>query len=296
MKDFTIIINSCDKYADAWEPFFRLLKLQWPECSDYEIILNSETKVFNCDFLNVKTICGGKTTWSIRLKNVLKSIDSKLVVFLLEDFFLKSPVNQNDFQEIVDLMLKENIGYVGLKYRPNRFLKDGTLPKEKLIERDNLNVNLRLPLISSIWNRKYFIKILRNHESPWDFEKYAGIRSKRYKMRVLDANNNQGYYNAIFDYDIDMQYGIGIAKGKWLMPKTKEFLDSYGFEVNYDSLGVDNETYYRAIGAIKDPPKANQECVIEENFLIELLYCIKKKIKNIPNAVKAFVKKIKSLI
>lgn len=297
MKDFTIIVNSCDKYEDAWDPFFKLLKLQWPECSNYEIILNSETKVYNCDFLNVKTICGGKNiTWSTRLKNVLKSVDSKLVVFLLEDFFLKSPVNQKDFLEIVDRMLKEDIGYVGLKYRPDRLLKDNTSPKEKLVERDNLPVNLRLPLISSMWNRKYFIRILRNHESPWDFEHYAGIRSKRYKMKVLDANNNQGFYNAIFDYDIDMQYGIGIAKGKWLMPKTKEFLDSYGLNVNYDNLGVDNETYYRAIGVINDQPKTKPEFVVEKITLIESLYRIKKAIITLPTKLKNAIKKIKSLI
>lgn len=296
MDNFTIIVNSCDKYEDAWDPFFKLLKLQWPDCSKYEIILNTETKVYNCDFLNVKTICGGNKTWSIRLKNVLKSIDSELVVFLLEDFFLKSPVNQKDFLEIVDYMLKENIGYIGLKYRPNRLLKDGSLPKEKFIERDNLSVNLRLPLISSMWNRKYFIKLLRNHESPWDFEQYAGTRSKRIKQKVLDANNNQGFYNAIFDYDIDMQYGIGISKGKWLMPKTKEFLDSYGFKVNYDALGVDNETYYKAIGVIKDSPKGEKEPVNKENDFIELLYLIKKKIITFPTKTKKLIRKIKSLI
>lgn len=296
MNKFTIIVNSCDKYEDAWEPFFKLLKLQWPECSNFEIILNTETKVYNCDFLNIRTICGGNTTWSIRLKNVLKSIDSELVVFLLEDYFLKSPVNQKDFWEIVDYMIKENVGYMGLKYRPNRLLKNGSLPKEKFIERDKLPVNLRLPLVSSMWNRKYFIKMLRNHESPWDFEQYAGIRSKRLTQKVLDINNNEGFFNAIFDYDVELKYGIGITNGKWLMPKTKEFLDTYGFKVNYDTLGVDNETYYRAIGIIKDSPDNTQKHTAKKNSFIEFLYQIKKNIKMFPSKAKKLIKKIKSLI
>ncbi len=292
MKEVTIIVNSCDKYSDAWDPFFKLLKLQWPDCSNYEILLNTESKIYNCDFLNVKTVCGGNATWSTRLKNVLKNVNSKLVVFLLEDFFLKSPVNTKSFSAVVDLMLKENIGYVGLKYKPSRILKDGSLPDDYFISRDSLPVNIRLPLISSIWNRKYFIKLLRKHESPWDFERYAGIRSKRYRMKVLDINNNQGFYDAVFDYDIDYQYGIGIAKGKWLMPKTKEFLDSYGFEVNYDNLGTDNETYYRAIGKIvkSQPP---QEIVSKQkNNLMERLYNIKKFFKRL----KYYLKTLRSLI
>lgn len=298
MKDFTIIVNSCDKYEDAWEPFFRLLKLQWPECADYEIILNTETKVYNCDFLNVKTVCGGKEgTWSERLKNVLKSIDSELVVFLLEDFFLKSPVNQESFSEAVDFMLNENAGYIALKCCPGRKLKDGTLPKENFVNRDDLPVNLRLPLIASMWNRKYFIKLLRNHESPWDFECYAGIRSKRYKEKAMHINNNEGFLKPVFDYDIDMQYGIGISKGKWLMPKTKEFLESYGFfDINYDNLGTDNETYYRTIGVLKDKPEVHSEAQSEQNSFKEFLYGIKKIVTKTPMKLKKSIKKLKSLI
>ena len=29
-NDVTILVNSCDKYEDAWEPFFKLFSIQWP--------------------------------------------------------------------------------------------------------------------------------------------------------------------------------------------------------------------------------------------------------------------------
>lgn len=297
MSKVAIIVNSCDKYKDAWDPFFKLLKIQWPECINYEIILNSETEVYNCDFLDVKTICGGKTTWSSRLKSVLNKTDSDLIVFLLEDFFLKSPVSQSDFLKSVDLMSNDSsVGYIGLKYRPERKLKDGSVSQRDFISRDDLQVNYRIPLISSIWNKKFFIKLLRNHETPWEFEEYAGIRSKKYKYKIFDINNNQGFCNAVFDYDIDMQYGIGIAKGKWLMPKTKEFLDSYGIEVNYNNLGVDFETYYKAIGNIHNTPEDINNSVANENTIKEFLYCIKKFIVKLPTKLKKFIRKIKSLI
>ena len=157
-SDVTILVNSCDKYSDAWHPFFSLLKLQWPECENYRIILNTETKVYNCDFLNVETVCGGHTTWSKRIKNVLKKIDSEIVVFLLEDFFLKTPTSQTDFIKTIEAMLDDkSIGYVGAKYRPERKHKDGSLPTDWFISRELLSVNCFIPLISSIWNRKFFI-------------------------------------------------------------------------------------------------------------------------------------------
>ena len=300
MKDFTILVNSCDKYSDAWEPFFKLLKIYWPECVNYRIILNSETKVFNCNFLNVETVCGGHATWSKRLKNVLKKIDSEIVVFLLEDFFLKSTVNQNAFQKTLEAMLEDKtIGYIGLKYRPDRKLKNGFSPDEHFVSRDLLPVKYRLPLVSSMWNRDYFIKIIRDHETPWEFEEYAGIRSKKYNYKVLDINNNTGFFEAVFDYNIDMQYGIGIAKGKWLMPKTKEFLDQYGIEVDYNNLGVDYETYYKANNIdiegkndLPTPPKA----LIKKNFLLEFAYSIKHFLKNLIKKSKKYIRKIKSTI
>ena len=110
----TILINSCDKYEDAWEPFFRLLKIHWPECADYRIILNTETKVYNCDFLNVETICGGKDiSWSKRLNRVLLKINTETILMLMEDFFLKSKLDNDEFLRVIKYMKNHTVvGYL----------------------------------------------------------------------------------------------------------------------------------------------------------------------------------------
>ena len=88
MNNLTILINSCDKYEDAWDPFFKILKTQWPECENYSIVLNTETKIYNCNYLNVKNICGGKEkTWSQRLKYTLNQIDSDYILYFFRRFF-----------------------------------------------------------------------------------------------------------------------------------------------------------------------------------------------------------------
>ena len=88
-KDFTIIVNSCDKYEDTWFPFFKLMKIHWPCCDNYDIILNTETKQYTCDFMKLRTINGGTSaTWSERLKNILEQIDTEFVLFFLDDFFI----------------------------------------------------------------------------------------------------------------------------------------------------------------------------------------------------------------
>lgn len=44
MNNLTIIVNSCDKYEDAWNPFFKLMEIHWPKSDKYQIILNTENK------------------------------------------------------------------------------------------------------------------------------------------------------------------------------------------------------------------------------------------------------------
>ena len=42
----TLLVNSCDAYADLWQPFFTLLKRYFVPLPD-EILLNTETKAYN---------------------------------------------------------------------------------------------------------------------------------------------------------------------------------------------------------------------------------------------------------
>lgn len=293
-KDVTILVNSCDKYEDAWEPFFRLLKIHWPECENYRIILNTETKVYNCDFLNVETICGGKNiSWSKRLKNVLKKIDSEVVLFLMEDFFLKSRLDNEEFLSIVNFMLlNHDVGYISVKYKENKYLKDGSLAEEKFVSRDELSVKLRVPLIAAMWDKNYFIKLIRNHETPWEFEQFAGIRSRKLKERVLEVNNNKGCCNSIYNYDIDWQYGIGITHGQWL-PKNKELFDKYGIEVDFDNMGINYKLYENAINPVKPREQIPK---VEKLDLRERLYNIKKWPKKQKKKLIKTIRKIRSLI
>lgn len=91
-NNVTVLVNSCDLYEDTWDPFFKLFQIQWPSC-DYDIALNTEEKVYDCEFMKVKTICSGKKAWSERLLYCLKQISSEFILFFLEDQFLREPVN-----------------------------------------------------------------------------------------------------------------------------------------------------------------------------------------------------------
>lgn len=105
MDKIALLVNSCDKYEDLWAPFFTLLKKYWnPE---YPIVLNTESKDFNFEGLNIKTLKlfeNKNVEWSERLRITLENIDSEYVITLLDDFFLEKSVDNNKINQCVKWM------------------------------------------------------------------------------------------------------------------------------------------------------------------------------------------------
>lgn len=280
MSNLTILINSCDKYEDAWDPFFRILKKQWPECEKYRIVLNTETKVYNCDFLNVETVCGGKeVTWSQRLKYVLNQINTDFILYLLEDFFLLERVSNETFEEALSLIQNnKDIGYIGLKYQKKREYRNPADEDNsvRFINKDKVVSVNRINSMSALWNKQWLMSIIKDHETPWEFELYGSERSRRTPEKVLIINNSDGVCPCVFNYNVDVKYGHGITGGGWL-PKNIELFEQYGIKVNFDNLGINYRAYYSAIGQPYEDTSDLKDT--KKNIVRESLYKIKHWIK-----------------
>lgn len=230
-SNVTILVNSCDLYEDAWFPFFKLLKIHWPECEKYDIVINTEEKVYDCDFLNVRTFSGGKTsTWSKRLIDCLNTIHTEYVLFFLEDEFILKRINESEFQNMIDYLDKNPD--VGVIY-PHKNKKQTFPIEDKYFSRDLITKNKRLVCICAVWRKSYLLKILCETENPWEFECNAPERSKQFPERILQYNNS---LPDLITYDDQVDLGYGITDKKWL-PKTKELFEQYGITVNYSNLG-----------------------------------------------------------
>lgn len=294
MKDFTVIVNSCDKYEDTWFPFFKLLKTYWPGCDDYDIILNTETKEYNCDFMKLRTICGGTSaTWSQRLKNILNQIDTEFVLFFLDDYFLMSPVSTESLSEAVELIKSdEKIGYIGLKYNKTHKFRDpdAPLPQEHFFNRDLTDTVNRINCNTALWRKSWLLSLIKDHETPWEFEKYGSYRSRRTDKKVMIINNMNGIMAPVFNYDVEIKYGHGLTLGQWL-PKNKELFEKHGIVVDFDNLGFNYKIYEEAIN-----PKPPVEKEPEKLTFREMLYNIKRLVRRTKKKLRKFIRRIRSLI
>lgn len=238
--DITLVVSSCDKYADAWYPYFELLKKYWPDRPE-KVCLITETKDYACDGLDIKVFNYDESlTWSERLYNTLAEITTKYIIFSLEDFFLLDYVKQERIDECYHWM-EENpeIAVCRLVPSDNPNLKKTEHYKDFYIA-DN-SVGYRLDTQIALWNRETLMSFIDLSENPWGFEETGTQRIMDTKKIFLwhhsedlsKRDNDIVCYRLVFD-------GYGISWGHWLWKNKAWFLQNGIKNVNF-RLGVLSE-------------------------------------------------------
>lgn len=235
----TLLVSSCDKYEDAWYPYFELVKKYWPQHPE-KIALITETKQYSTEKLNIKTYNYPESyTWSERLYKTLEEIDTKYIIFSLEDFFLLDYVKQDKIDECIKWM-DENEKIVECR------LSGSNLDKLKKTEKygdfyiADSTVGYRLDTQAALWNKEALMSFIDLSETPWQFERLGSQRIKSSEKTFLwyhvdDIENTE---NLIFPYKIEQYLGYGIAWGVWLW-NNKPWFEQNGIKnVRYNRLGT----------------------------------------------------------
>ncbi|MBQ6570222.1 MAG: hypothetical protein IJL87_08185 [Clostridia bacterium] len=234
MKDVSILVNTCDLYEDAWNPFFRLLQIQWKDCPK-KVYLNTETKKYTDPYFDVVTVNSSPgDKWGARLLKAIDKIDTEYVFFFLEDFFIQKPVNTDILETAISCLDNEkDVG--AIRFVPHvsaSWCEKGT-ETYGYFSFIPLSWKARNTTMPSLWRKDYLKKITRAYESPWEFETFGSVRSAKMPYRVL-VQNESAPIAVYIDYQI--KYGYGISKRRWLK-NNKELFDKYGIVVDFSRLG-----------------------------------------------------------
>ena len=241
MNNITFLLNSCDKYSDTWTPFFSLLKRNWAGF-DMPIILNTEIKQYSFEGLKIATInTPDAKTWSERLLNVLESVSTDYVLVFLEDFFIEDKVDTQEFERCFEYIRQHSeVGCISFKNTP-----DGTEESEKLHGYSKLppKAKWRINCQVGIWRTSFLKKLLKKHESAWEFEKWGSYRSRFYKEEIYSVI--KGYKN-VFDYD----WGKPIYRSHWNMQAINRIEEKCGIAICTDNLPKIDD-----MASLPTPPK-----------------------------------------
>lgn len=256
--DITFVICSCDKYEDAWHPFFELLHIYGVDPT-YPMVLNTETKQYTSPHFNIRVVnTTEKVTWSKRMRNVLEQIDTEFVFLLLEDYFLKAPFDNARFESVLDYMRTHpDVAFLDIAPWYSNSVEEVEAHQRNHVNtpdsfRERNNKNYNICVVPSIYRRDAFLDLLRDHEDVWQYERYVGIRAAKHGYKVVRYNTHTP---TIYEYDFQQTgSGLGITRGQWL-PGNAAFFAQHGIEANLDRLGVLDVATIEEIKNLRRSPK-----------------------------------------
>lgn len=165
----TILVASCDKYADLLEPFSILWHKYWPDCP-FETILVTETEPQQKLCFDRVIACGKGGNWCSRLTQALNKIETEYLILLCDDYYLCHPVNTALILKRLEQAKRFNA--VNLRLIPNPNTKINY--KEDLYEYRK-NTAYCIATQAGIWNRLFLSKLAQSKSSIWEFERYGSF-------------------------------------------------------------------------------------------------------------------------
>lgn len=236
--NYSILVNTCDKFEDCWNPFFILFKKYWPEYKGL-IYLNTEFKDYSFEGLNVVPIkgCVGKeypgkfATWSQCLFWALDAIDTDIVLYMQEDYFLKKSVVDSEVNKLVQLMVdKPDIACIHLT--DQGVVADGT-SKYPGLNKVKLKQKYRVSCQAALWRKEELLRIIRTYESAWEFEEFGSKRSTILKSNYYVVDGNVVKKDV---YEIIPYIFTGIVQGQWI-PEAKDLFEQNDITIDYSIRG-----------------------------------------------------------
>lgn len=232
-NNFSILVNTCDAFEDCWEPFFKLFSKFWPDYRQ-KIYLNTETKDYHYNDLEIISTKiatfydKSNLTWSECLLKAFDIIDTDIFLLFFEDNFLVDFVKQDLIEKLVDIMLSEDITYIGLGGNQPPFHETAY---ELLVMVDQ-KANYRINTSPSLWNIKKMRKYIRKHENPWQFEIYGTRRAHLIKDKIYSINPK--FCNP---EKAILPFIEGMRKGKWVEEEVVDLFRRNSIEIDLSKRG-----------------------------------------------------------
>jgi len=236
-SSFSILVNTTDNFEDCWIPFFTLFKKYWPEFNGL-IYLNTENKDFTFDNLNIISIKNNasKSSWSECLRYALNYINEEHILYLQEDYFLKSEVDSNAIDSFFQLFSNNNFDCLHLtdQSTPGPFIKNTGI---KGVWEVSKGANYRLSTQAAFWKKDSLLKLIQNWENGWQFEHYGTKRSNYILKKVMVIDSEKYGINKI---EILPYVFTGIIKGKW-KNEVVDLFNSNNISIDFSMRGFSSD-------------------------------------------------------
>lgn len=220
-----LIVSSCDKCYDLWQSFFYLIKKNWPDF-DRKVYLCTDSKTFTYEGFDIECPLRMplRSTWSENLIALLKGMDEDYVLLMLDDFWLKEKVDEEQLNQCEEIMMSDpTIGFICLVHQLDPSPENPTSEKYPNLIEYGRHTPYRVTTQAGLWKRDYLLNLLRKHESAWWFEMFGSKRSRKsaYHSFVVEKS--------VFSYDD----GGVLFRGCYVEEYIKFFKDDNNVTINF---------------------------------------------------------------
>jgi hypothetical protein len=210
-QGYTLLVNSCDGFEDCWSPFFKLLTRYWLGPLP-RVLLNTETTNWrypgiDMEATQVQLGREGRLTWGECLGLALDRVDTPLVLYMQEDYFIESAVDVQLIDQLVRKMLEDpTIQHIGLTHFGCGHPMHAT--DDPLLWEIGPRARYRLSTQAGLWRTQTLRSYVLPWENGWMFELFGTFRSWKRRERFLTLARDQGHPAVTYQH-------TGIIKGQW---------------------------------------------------------------------------------
>lgn len=241
-NSYSILINTCDKFEDCWNPFFKLWSIYWPDCHG-KVYLNTEHKDFMYLGLKINSlkVCKKndvsnyqKVKWSQCLRWALDEIDTELILYMQEDYFLKDSVKNDIVEKYVELMC--NNPEIKCIHLTDQAVRAKSKSKYENLDTVEYKQRYRVSCQAALWRKSELRELIREYEDAWEFEEFGSMRSAIMKGDYYVVKSN---YVKLNQFEIIPYIFTGIIQGRWY-EETVPLFQKHGIFVDFSKRGFVN--------------------------------------------------------
>jgi len=200
-----IVMATCAKFQEAWDPFFILFRKFWPDCP-YKVYMSTDRGGRN-DVEVLKQLDNMDRGWSSNLLSSLERMKEDRVILFLEDFFLTGKVDTDSVRRLVRHVHDQGLGCLRMFPCPGPSAPWPHCESLGFIRRgDDYRVSTQV----AVWDRRTLAALLREGETAWQFELEGSRRSDRSIMPFVSIKRVSEEIAGG-----PVPYEIGILRGKW---------------------------------------------------------------------------------
>ena len=214
-----ILVCSCDKNNDLFEPFHHCIEKYWK--NHPEIIYAMET--IQNPYYKTININEQIERWTKRIRETLKKIDDNEILLMIDDIFIRKPVDTKRI-DYARANLKGNIACFNFEKVFNQDDQESGLNGWKIRKKGS---TYELSLMCGLWNKDKLLKVLENDSDPWTVEYNQDTKGFDYLINSADYIIDWGYKT--FSY-------VGVVRGKWAR-EIIPFFEKEGIKIDYEKRG-----------------------------------------------------------